>query len=153
MQKGNKMKMKVALIALVAAFVPSTVANAEDKTDLSKLSATEIAEMGARVKIANGLIALGRKDGDALYVMVGAKMLSDMKADVVDPETTKAGGKPAPYDIRALISGAASMKGAKEASMSVPMSATNATSERTICYWNYKCDLYYCGEFWDCGGY
>lgn len=145
------MKWTTAAFMSAALVLTPVTTLANDGTDLKKLSAVEIAEMGNRVKIAKGLIAMGQKDGDAQLVAVGARILSELKADVVDPAAAGDGGKPGFYDPRALLSSIGGLKGATEAAMSVKLSPDYTKPGQTICYWNYKCDLFYCGEFWDCG--
>lgn len=124
---------------------------ADDGVDLKKMNAAEIAEMSNRVKIAKGLIAMGQKDGDAQYIAVGARILSELNVDVVDPATVKDGAKAQFYNPRSLMESINSMKGGKEVSMSVRLSPDYTEPGKTICYWNYQCTSSYCGEFWDCG--
>ena len=116
-----------------------------------KLSGAEIAEMGNRAMIAKGLIAMGQKDGDAQYIAMGARILSELKAGVVDPATVKDGGKPGFFNPQALLDGIGGLKGAKEAAMSVKLSLDQTQRTGNVCYWNYKCDLFFCGQYWDCG--
>ena len=144
------MKLSAAILSSMLVLAPAA-AFADDTADPKALSAVEIAEMGHRVKIAKGLIALGQKDGDPQMIAIGARMLSELKADVVDPSATGADGKPVFYDPRALLAGIGGLKGGKEAAMSVKLAPDYTKPGQTICYWNYKCDLFFCGDYWDCG--
>ena len=142
-----------AAILFGALLLAPTGASASDGADLKQLNAAEIAEMGNRVKIAKGLIAMGQKDGDAQYIAVGARILSELKADVVDPAAAAEGGKVQFYNPRSLMDSISTLQGGKDVAMSVKLSSKYTEPGKTICYWNYQCTSSYCGEFWDCGGY
>ncbi len=107
--------------------------------------------MGKRVEIAKGLIAMGQKDGDAQFVAVGARILSELNVNVVDPASVKDGAKPQFYNPRTLMDSINNLKGGKEVAMSVKLSADYTEPGQTWCYWNYQCTPTYCGQFWDCG--
>lgn len=146
------MKLFQTAVLLSALLLAPASVLADGATDLKNMNAAEIAEMGSRVKIANGLIAIGSKDGDAQLIAVGARILSELKVDVVDPATVKEGSAPELYNPRALLERIKGLKGGNEAAMSIKLAPERATQSRTICYWNYQCTPTYCGEFWDCGG-
>lgn len=147
------MKMFLRLIVTATLLLAPANVFADSTTDLKNMKAAEIAEMSGRVKIANGLIAMGRKDGDAQFIALGARILSELKVDVVDPATVKEGSKPELYNARALLDSIVGLEGGKEAAMIFKLSPIETKQGRTICYWNSQCTSSYCGEFWDCGGY
>ena len=151
MKKGDKMtRYGVAVFSAILCFFPAS-AFADDNPDHKKLSGTEIAEMENRVAIASGLIALGRKDSDAQMIAMGARILSQVKVDVVDPATVKEGAKAQFFNPRSLMDSLKSLDGGNEAAMSVKLSPDYTEPGKTICYWNYQCTSSYCGQFWDCG--
>lgn len=141
------MRIMPAFLALLVFMLPSGVSAEDAAADREALL---IAEMGKRVSVANSLIAMGRKDGDARMVAMGARILSGLGHNVIDPATTTAGGTPKFYDPAALMEDVKKFDGGNEVAMSFMMSPETPRYVST-CFWNYSCTSYFCGEYWDCG--
>jgi alkyl sulfatase BDS1-like metallo-beta-lactamase superfamily hydrolase len=89
----------VVVAVLAAAALPLN-SLAEDQP---KMSAAQIAEGQSKAGVANALIIIGRSAKDADMMMVAAKLLADIDAPVADPKASSADGKPAYYDVDAIV--------------------------------------------------
>lgn len=117
-------------------------------------SAAALAEQHAKVKIASGLIVLGRSNEDPVMLYVAAKLLSGLGANVIDPGAT---GEAAAYDVSALVEEAKAMAAGDEALMAriekLPTERAARSGER-YCAWDYQClgsGTFECDWVYSCG--
>ena len=132
-----------ALLAavLLVVFVPLKTF-AEDQP---KLTGAEIFDGRSKAQIANSLIILGRSAKDPDMLIVAAKLLASVPANVADPKATEAAGKPTFYDVNALIDEA------KGYSANRSSGAITATPNRAgFCHYEYLCDSLSCSYEWVC---
>ena len=133
--------VSVAAALLFAAFIPLK-SFAEDQP---KLTGAEIAAGQSKAQIANALIILGRSAKDPEMLIVAAKLLSSVPANVADPKGTAADGKPAFYDVNAL------MEEAKGYAANRGAGTVAATPNRAgFCHYEYLCDSLSCSYVWVC---
>lgn len=134
----------------LAAFCLSGAAMAQDA------SPAQLAEQQAKVKIANGLIALGRSNEDPDMLYVAAKLLSGLGANVIDPGADGV-GEAAAYDVSALVAEARDMAGDDAALVAridaLPAVKAMRSGER-YCAWDYEClgsGTFECDWVYSCG--
>lgn len=138
--------MQSRYIALIAAALLLSVAIplktlAEDQT---KPSAAQIADGRSKAQVANALIVIGRSAKDPDMLIVAAKLLSQVEAPVADPKGTPTDGKPAFYDVDALVAEANSY--AANRSAQVP----HSRNYYGFCHYEYLCDSLSCSYEWVC---
>ncbi|MGH6735806.1 MAG: hypothetical protein ACRECX_06965 [Methyloceanibacter sp.] len=108
------------------------------------MSAAEIAEGQSKAGVANALVILGRSAKDSDMLMVAAKLLADIDAPVADPSGKSTDGKPAYYDVDAIVVEAdgysANRSAAKPASRNY----------QGFCHYEYLCNSLSCSYVWVC---
>jgi hypothetical protein len=112
--------------------------------DQPKLTGPEIAEGRSKAQIANALIILGRSAKDPDMLIVAARLLSSVGADVADPKATAVGGKPTFYDVSKLVEEAKTYSANR--SSDVPAVQNRAG----FCHYEYLCDSLSCSYEWVC---
>ena len=113
-----------------------------------ELSAARQAEGRHVLATARGLISYGEARGDAMALVVAARMIESVPGRVLaDGQTGEAGaGSTTDYDIEAVLRKAEALSrgDASIAKAIAELRATATADEETSCYWEYYC--YYNGE-------
>ena len=92
--------MKRHLISLAAgALALAALTGAGAAQDLTT---AQLAEQQSKVKIASGVIALGRVEKDPMMLVVGARILSELDLPVADPASEAKGASKA-YDVARIL--------------------------------------------------
>lgn len=149
------MKHRIVVAALViaacAAIGSSAVAADSIAQKPKVLGAAEMADIKARITVATGLIALGRKDKDAQLLATGAKLLSAIDANVIDPASMAAGGEAKAFDVDAILAEAKALSGGEAAAMSV-MAKIDLTKPKpqSMCNWVWECNSVECDRYYIC---
>jgi hypothetical protein len=130
------------VVALLAAAALPLNSLAEDQP---KMSAAQIAEGQSKAGVANALIIIGRSAKDADMMMVAAKLLADIDAPVADPKASSADGKPAYYDVDAIVTEADGY--AANRSTAKP---TSPSPRAGFCHYEYLCNSLSCSYVWVC---
>jgi hypothetical protein len=128
----------VAAALLFVTFVP-LAGFAEDQP---KLTGAEIAEGRSKAQIANALVILGRSAKDPDMLVVAARLLSTVPANVADPKAS-AGGTPVFYDPAKLMEEAKTYSAARTEVATPPNRAG-------FCHYEYLCDSLSCSYEWVC---
>ena len=128
----------VTAALLFAAFVPLK-SFAEDQP---KLTGAEIADGRSKAQIANALIILGRSAKDPDMLVVAARILSTVPANVADPKAS-ANGSPVFYDPTKLMEEAKTYLAARTEVATLPNRAG-------FCHYEYLCDSLSCSYEWVC---
>jgi len=138
--------MKARSIAFVAVALLLSVAvplktQAEDQP---KMTGAQIAEGQSKAQIANALVILGRSAKDPDMLMVAAKLLASVGANVADPKASAADGKPAFYDVSKLVEESKTYSANRSSDLpAVPNRAG-------FCHYEYLCDSLSCSYVWVC---
>jgi hypothetical protein len=118
----------------------------------AKLTSAQLAEQQSKVKIASGVIALGRAEKDPMMLLVGAKILADLGLPVADPAS---GDASKAYDVSAILAEAKGLAGDSQylldAIAAVP--AVRAERGERYCGWDYDClgsGTYECSWVYSC---
>lgn len=137
--------------ASFAAFTAPGVAADSIAQRPKTLTAAEIAAIKERVTLATGLIALGRKDKDAQLLATGAKLLTTIDANVIDPASMAAGGEPKAFDVGAILAEARALSGGEEAAKNV-MAKIDLSNPKpqSICNWVWECNSVECDRYYIC---
>ena len=138
----------VSIAAGMAALVSFTaLAQAQDAK--TPLSPAQLAEARGKIKIASGLITLGRAEKDPMMLAVALKMLGGLEAPVDDPASGK------PYDLGALAEEAKGMAGDDKMVMEkISMTPVPKLGTDRYCAWDYECmgsGTFECGWDYSCG--
>jgi hypothetical protein len=135
------------LVAGAVAFL--SMAGAGYTQDQTYPSVTELADMQAKVKVASGLIALGRTEQDPMMLLVAAKILSDVDAQVRDPGPDASGA----LDVATILGEAKSLAGGNQYLLdqiaAMPMERAERGRHR-YCGWDYECGTFDCGWVYSC---
>ena len=104
------------------------------------------------MKIASGVIALGRAEKDPMMLLVGARILSELGLPVADPAS---GDASKAYDVAAILEEAKGLAGDSQylldAIAAVP--APRAERGERYCGWDYDClgsGTYECAWVYSC---
>ena len=134
-----------AAAALLAALLLVALVPLKTFAEDQKLTGAEIFDGRSKAQIANALIILGRSAKDPDMLIVAAKLLASVPANVADPKATEAAGKPTFYDVNALIDEA------KGYSANRSSGAITSTPNRAgFCHYEYLCDSLSCSYEWVC---
>ena len=116
-------------------------------------SSSELAEMQAKVKIASGLVSLGRAEQDPMMLLVGARILADLRMPVAQPGTDNASTV---FDVSAILDEAKGLAADDQyildAIAAVPTEGYERSGER-YCGWDYDCPYggdQECGWIYSC---
>ena len=116
-------------------------------------SSSELAEMQAKVKIASGLVSLGRAEQDPMMLLVGARILADLNMPVAQPRPDNASTV---YDVSTILDEARSLAADAQyildAIGAVPTESYERSGER-YCGWDYDCPYggdQECGWIYSC---
>lgn len=137
----------LSLIAgAVALLATGGVGYAQDQT---YPSVAEMADMQGKVKIASGLVALGRAEQDPMMLFVAAKILSGIDAQVSDPGPDAS----AVLDVPTILGEAKSLAGDNQYLLdqiaAVPVERAERGRQR-YCGWDYECGTFECGWVYSC---
>ena len=110
----------------------------------SKMTAAQIADGQAKAQIANALVILGRSAKDPDMLMVAAKLLSSVGANVADPKAAPTNGKPTFYDVSKLVEEAKSYAANRSSEAITPV------PRQGFCHYEYLCDSLSCSYVWVC---
>jgi hypothetical protein len=110
--------------------------------DQPKLTGAEIAEGRSKAQVANALIILGRSAKDPDMLIVAARILSTVPANVADPKASGAGA-PVFYDPVKLMEEAKTYSAARTEVAAPPNRAG-------FCHYEYLCDSLSCSYEWVC---
>lgn len=127
--------MKRVLSLLAGALALISLAGPGLAQDGSALTAAQAAETQTRLKLATGVIALGRADKDPMMLIVGAGILSDLGAVGGEGEASTA------YDIPAVLAEAKELAGDNQYLLD-EIAAIPTESERRVaryCNWYQNC--------------
>jgi hypothetical protein len=138
--------MRTWLLALVAAplllsFIVPLKTFADDQT---KMTAAQIADGQSKAQIANALVILGRSAKDPDMLIVAAKLLSSVGANVADPKAAATDGKPTFYDVGKLV------EESKSYSANRSSEAITPVPKQGFCHYEYLCDSLSCSYVWVC---
>lgn len=145
------MKRLILAALFAASSLTSTMSLAQEQV---KLSAAEKAEYSATLTTARALASYGESKGDALALLVAARMIESVPgpklADGQDPSAGTDNLKF--FDTATLVSKAKELAPAdalvtKTAS---ELSVSPQANTRGACYWAYYCNYYGCWYEWAC---
>jgi hypothetical protein len=138
--------MQVRLVAIAAAglMLGGTIAVQSFAADEApKMSAAQIAEGQTKAQVANTLVILGRAAKDPDMLIVAAKLLGGIGANVSDPKASSAGAR-AFYDVNALV------EEAKTYSANRSGEVATVPNRAGFCHYEYLCDSLSCSYVWVC---
>lgn len=111
----------------------------------SKMTAAEIAEGQSKAQVANALVILGRSAKDPDMLIVAAKLLSSVSANVADPKAAATDGKPTFYDVGKLVEEAKSYSANRSSEAITPV-----PNRQGFCHYEYLCDSLSCSYVYVC---
>jgi hypothetical protein len=142
--------MRIRALSLIAGaialMVTSAVGHAQDQ---SYPSAEEMADMQGKVRLASGLIALGRSEQDPTMLLVAAKILSGVDAEVRDPGPNAS----ARFDVAAILGEARTLAGDNQLLLDQIAAMPVERGERgryRYCGWAYQCGTFECDWVYSC---
>ncbi|MEX0954592.1 MAG: hypothetical protein WDZ83_05200 [Rhizobiaceae bacterium] len=129
--------MTKRVLSLVAgAWALVSIAGASLAQDGSKLTAGQAAETQARLKLATGVIALGRADKDPMMLVVGARILAEIGTVGGEGNASDA------YDVSAVLDEAKGLAGDNQYLLdeiaAIPTERAARVSAR-YCNWYQNC--------------
>jgi hypothetical protein len=134
------------IVGAVAFLATAGVGYTQDQT---YPSAAEVADMQGKVKVASGLIALGRAEQDPMMLLVAARILTGVDAQVSDPGPNASGA----LDVPTILGEAKSLAGDDQYLLdqiaAVPMERAERGRHR-YCGWDYACGTFECGWVYSC---
>jgi hypothetical protein len=137
----------LSLIAGAVAFL--AMAGTGYTQDQSYPNVAELADMQAKVKVASGLVALGRAEQDPMMLLVAARILSDVDAQVRDPGADAS----AALDVATILGEAKGLAGGNQYLLdqiaAMPMERAERGRHR-YCGWDYTCGTFECGWVYSC---
>jgi hypothetical protein len=110
--------------------------------DQPKLTGAEFAEGRSKAQIANALVILGRSAKDPDMLIVAARLLSTVPANVADPKASGE-GSPVFYDPVKLMEEAKTYSAARTEFATPPNRAG-------FCHYEYLCERLSCSYEWVC---
>lgn len=126
--------MKKCTVSIVAgAFALLSFAGASLAQDGSGLTAAQAAEAQARLKLASGVIALGRADKDPMMMVVGAKILSKMGTVGGEGDASSA------YDISKVLDEAKGLAGDNQFLLAEIAAVPTDRATPRYCNWYQNC--------------
>ena len=142
--------MTIRVVSLIAgAFALLATAGAGYSQDQTYPSGAEMADMQGKVRVASGLIALGRSEQDPMMLLVAARILSGVDAQVRDPGPNAS----AALDVPAILGEARSLAGDNQYLLdqiaAVPVERAERGRHR-YCGWDYACGTFECGWIYSC---
>jgi hypothetical protein len=138
------MRMWFIAFAAAALLVSAAIPLKTLAEDQSKMSAAEIADGQSKAGVANALIVLGRAAKDPDMLMVAAKLLANIDAPVADPSGKSMDGKPAYYDVDAIVVEAEGLSANRTATKPA------ARNYQGFCHYEYLCSSLSCSYVWVC---
>ena len=156
--------MKRHLISLAAgALALAALTGAGAAQDLTT---AQLAEQQSKVKIASGVIALGRVEKDPMMLVVGARILSELDLPVADPASEAKGASKA-YDVARILAEAKALAGDQQYLLDAIAAVSAERAERAeraeaaegdergerYCGWDYDClgsGTYECSWVYSC---
>lgn len=113
------------------------------------MSVAELATLKGDIAIASGLVRIGQAEKDPHALLVAARILAGLKADVALPRSTKPGEKPAMFDVGALVNEAKGYAAGNQPLLDA-LSAVDIGKPQHNCYWAWECNDVYCDRYYIC---
>lgn len=146
--------MSKKLIHLAAGAVAFAALTGPSLAQDATLTTTQLAEQQSKVKIASGVIALGRAEKDPMMLVVGAKILSELDIPVADPASESKGASKA-YDVATILAEAKKLADDQQYLLDAIAAVPTERAERgeRYCGWDYDClgsGTYECSWVYSC---
>lgn len=137
------MTVRTLAIFSAALFLGGLAPAATFAGDAPKMSPMQIAQDRSRAEVANALVIMGRADKDPDMLMMAARILAGLNADVADPKASSA-DKPVFYDAGKLM----------DEAKTYPAQRTELPPKKEMnsgfCHYEYLCDSLSCSYEWVC---
>ena len=144
------MRKLILASALIVGGLMTSATIAQDNQQAQELTAAQQAEAQFVLETARNLASYGETKGDALALVMAAKMFVDVPGRVLaDGEEGQSGSN---YNVDALLTKAAELAPDNEAitSLSGEIREAAEASSRAYCYWQYYCYGGWCQYYWYC---